>query len=401
MVKINSNFLNLKAGYLFPEIEKRAAQLKEKDPSISFINLGIGDITLPLPESSIEALCSAASEQTHEKTLKGYGPSQGELSLRQAIKDNDYKKTDISTDEIFISSGTKNDISAIQELFCKSSKIAICDPSYPVYVDSNVLAGRAKRVQPDGTYQGIVYLPCREENNFIPAFPKSPVDVIYLCSPNNPTGVALSSSTLKKWVEYAKENNSVILFDGAYEAFITSKDVPHSIYEIDGADEVAIEFRSFSKTAGFTGLRLSYYVIPKKLKSTDGNCLNSLWKRRVDTKYGGTSYPIQMGALALYSEKGKKEKNSIISAYMENTNIMKKGLQSLGYTVFGGVDAPYLFCKTKSNLPSWDFFNVLLAKAIISIPGRGFGPSGEGFIRFSGFAKIANIKKALEILKTL
>lgn len=401
MVKINSNFLKLKAGYLFPEIEKRASQLKEKNPSISFTNLGIGDITLPLPESSLEAICKAANELKFEKTLKGYGPSQGELSLRLAIKENEYKNVDISPEEIFISSGTKNDISAIEELFCPSSKIAICDPSYPVYVDSNVLAGRTDEITSDGTYKGLFYLPCREDNNFIPLFPKNPVEIIYLCSPNNPTGVALSSSILKKWIEYAKKNNSVILFDGAYEAYITSKDVPHSIYEVEGADEVAIEFRSFSKTAGFTGLRLSYYVIPKKIKSIEGTSLHSLWKRRVDTKYGGTSYPIQMGALALYSEKGKKEKSRMISTYMENTNTMRKGLERLGFKVFGGIDAPYLWCKTKESLPSWDFFDRLLSKGIITIPGRGFGPSGEGFIRFSGFAKIANIKKALEILKTL
>ena len=401
MVKINPDFLNLKDGYLFPEIEKRAQLLKQKDPSLSFINLGIGDITLPLPKASLKAICNAANELKVEKTLKGYGPSQGELSIRCAIKENEYKNIDISTDEIFISNGTKNDISAIQELFSLSSKIALCDPTYPVYVDSNVLSGRAKQIASDGTYQGLIYLPCLEENNFIPSIPSISADLIYLCSPNNPTGTALSYSQLKSWVEYAKKNNAVILFDGAYEVFISSKDIPHSIYEIAGADEVAIEFRSFSKTAGFTGLRLSYYIIPKKLKSADGEIFHQFWKRRVDTKYGGTSYPIQMGALALYSERGKKEKDKIISAYMKNTKTLKKGLQKLGYTTYGGIDCPYIWCKTKDNIPSWDFFNILLSKGIITVPGRGFGPSGEGFIRFSGFAKEESIKKALTLLQTI
>ena len=401
MVKINSNFLKLKDGYLFPEIEKRALILKEKEPSLSFINLGIGDITLPLPETALAAIGLSASELKDEKTLRGYGPSQGELSLRKAVKENEYQHVDISTDEIFISNGTKNDISSIQELFCLSSKIAITDPTYPVYVDSNVLSGRSEEISSDGTYKGLIYLPCQEANGFIPPFPDRHVDLIYLCSPNNPTGIALSSYLLKKWVEYAKKNNSIILFDGAYEAFINSKDVPHSIYEIPGADEVSIEFRSFSKTAGFTGLRLSYYVIPKKIKSTDGQIFHHFWKRRVDTKYGGTSYPIQMGALALYSDKGKEEKNRMISSYMKNTKTLKDGLEKLGYTTYGGIDCPYIWCKTQGNIPSWDFFNILLSKGIITIPGRGFGPSGEGFIRLSGFAKEDTVKKALAILQTI
>lgn len=393
MVKLNKNFEKLNKDYLFQEIQNRVL----KKGSSSFLNLGIGDITLPIAPSIINGICKAIQAQAHEHTLKGYGPSQGELLLRKAIKE-DYKNT-ISEDEIFISSGTKNDISQIQEIFDRSNTIAITDPTYPVYVDSNVIAGRTKKIKKNGTYGGLFYLPCLEENGFLPDLPSQKTDIIYLCSPNNPTGAVLNKDQLKKWVDYALKNNSIILFDGAYESFITSKNIPRSIFEIDNAKRVAIEFRSFSKSAGFTGLRLSYYIVCKEL-IFDKSSLHAICKRRADTKYGGTSYPIQMGALEIFTPKGQEEVKKNINHYQENARILKEGLKRLGFKAYGGIDSPFIWCKTNGS-SSWDFFDLLLDRAIICVPGRGFGPSGEGFVRFSAFAKRDHIIEALDRLKKI
>ena len=385
MVKLNNNYTKLAEDYLFFEIEKRASVFSKE----SLCNLGIGDITLALPEEITTAICLATNELKIEKTLRGYGPSQGYLFLREAICANEYKNFSISEDEIFVQNGIKNAINSLQEIFCQTSSVAICDPTYPVYVDSNVMAGRS-----------IQYLPCLEENNFFPSMAEGNIDLIYLCSPNNPTGVAFTKNELKKWVDFAKRNSALIFFDGAYEAFITSDDVPHSIYEVSGADEVAIEFRSFSKAAGFTNLRCSYLVIPKKLKTEEGFSVHKYYKRHIDTKYGGTPYPIQKAAEMCFTEKGKKAIEKNLSLYKKGTNILREGLKNLGFTVFGGKHSPYIWCKTKNDTSSWDFFDLLLKKAkIIAIPGSGFGKCGEGFIRFSAFARKETIEKALNNLQ--
>jgi len=386
MVKLNKDYTKLNEDYLFFEIEKRAAFFVKK----SLCNLGIGDITLAIPEVITEAICSATKELQEEKTLRGYGPSKGYLFLREAIQKNEYINIPITEDEIFVQNGIKNAISSLQDLFCKTSYVAVCDPTYPVYVDSNVMAGR----------ENIEYLPCLEENGFLPTLPQKNVDLIYICSPNNPTGVAFTRKDLKKWVDFAKKQNALIFFDGAYEAFITSDDVPHSIYEIPGADEVAIEFRSFSKSAGFTGLRCSYLVLPKKLKTEDGFSIHKFYKRHIDTKYGGTSYPIQRGAERCFTEDGKKALERNLNIYRSGAKMLREGLISLDYKVFGGTHSPYIWCKTKNEMSSWDFFDLLLKKAqIIAIPGSGFGRCGEGFIRFSAFANQKTIETALNNLE--
>ncbi len=400
MAKLNHHYQKLAGNYLFPEIDKRVEALKKKEPKASLLNLGVGDVTAPLSPTVIAALIAASKEMGDLKTFRGYGPSEGYLFLREAIAKNDY--TDISPDEIFISDGANTDIANLQEIFSIDNRIAIPDPSYPVYVDTNVMAGRTRSLLKTGRYGGIVYLPCIAENGFQPQPPNVHADLIYLCSPNNPTGIAMDRELLARWIKYAKEHEAVLLFDGAYEAFITSG-APRSIYEIEGAKEVAIEVRSFSKSAGFTGLRCSYTVIPHQLKVRDAGALrslHSLWKRRVDTKSNGVSYPVQKAAAALYTPEGQKEMQELVRTYNERAKVLLEGLKRLGYTVYGGIDSPYIWCKTPPKVTSWEFFDFLLENAhIISIPGLGFGKEGDGYVRFSAFA--ASIAESLFRFKNL
>jgi LL-diaminopimelate aminotransferase len=400
MVKLNPHFAKLSSYYLFPEIEKKVSAVRAKNPNPMMINLGLGDVTKPLPPTLLTALCSASQEMGDRHTFRGYGPSAGYPFLREAIRYGEYRHLGITADEIFVSNGAKCDLSHIQELFDIDNRVALCDPTYPVYVDTTVLAGRSGRCF-DGQYEGIHYIPCLEENGFIPLPPSYPTDLIYLCSPNNPTGAAMDRRTLCQWVEYALENQSVIIFDGAYEAYISSDACPHSIYEIDGAKEVAIEIRSFSKTAGFTGLRCSYSVIPKELRVQD-TALHSLWRRRHDTKFGGVPYPVQKCAAAVYTPEGQKEVQGLVQAYKDRASFLCEGLKKLGMTVYGGQDAPYVWCKAPGSLTSWQFFDNLLERSrIISVPGCGFGRHGEGFVRFSAFADPSQLAEALLRLKQL
>lgn len=396
MAKINHHYRKLAGEYLFPEIEKRVSKLKAIKPDAAILNLGIGDVLEPLFPPVVAALQKAATETV------GYGPSEGYLFLREAIAKNEY--TGISPDEIFISDGANTDLANLQEIFSVENRVAIQDPAYPVYVDVNVMAGRTRPWLKTGGYGGVTYLPCLEENGFQPKPPFAASDLIYLCSPNNPTGLAMSREDLTAWVKYAKEHKAVIFFDGAYEAFVTS-DAPRSIYEIEGAKEVAIEVRSFSKSAGFTGLRCSYTVVPHALKIYDTgemHSIHAMWKRRVETKSNGVSYPVQKAAEALYSPEGKKAVKEFVSSVGEKAKLLKEGLQKLGYTVFGGVDSPYIWCKCPPKVGSWEFFDFILENVqIVSIPGVGFGRSGDGYIRFSAFAKKAAILESLERLKKL
>ena len=401
MAKINHHFQKLSGNYLFPEIEKRVDALKQKQPHASLLHLGVGDVTAPLSPAVIAALVAASEEMGDKRTFRGYGPSEGYLFLRQAIAKIDYKNT-LCADEIFISDGANSDIANLQEIFAVDNRIAVPDPSYPVYVDTAVMAGRTRPLLKTGRYGGITYLPCTEENGFQPQPPNAHIDLVYLCSPNNPTGVAMDRELLTRWVKYAKEHEAVILFDGAYEAFVTSG-APRSIYEIEGAQDVAIEVRSFSKSAGFTGLRCSYTVVPHRLKVRDAgslHSLHSLWKRRIDTKSNGVSYPIQKAAAALYTPEGQKEMQQLVRTYSERAKILCEGLKTLGYTVHGGIDSPYVWCKTPPKVNSWAFFDFLLENAfIISVPGVGFGQEGDGYIRFSAFAE--PIQESLQRLKGL
>jgi LL-diaminopimelate aminotransferase len=403
MAKINENYLKLKAGYLFPEISKRVRVFSENNPGKKIIRLGIGDVTLPLPPSIVKAMKDASDEMGTSTGFKGYGPEQGYSFLIEEIIKHDFNPLGInlSVDEIFVSDGSKCDTGNIQEIFSLDSKIAVTDPVYPVYVDTNVMAGRTGEVGSDGKYSGLVYLPCSKENGFQPDFPKEKVDLIYLCYPNNPTGTTITKSRLKEWVDFAKKNNSIILYDAAYEAFISDSSVPRSIFEIEGAKEVAMEFRSFSKTAGFTGTRCAFIVVPKELTgySSSGEkiSINQLWNRRHTTKFNGVSYPIQKAAAACYSESGKKEVKDNISYYMENARIIREGISKNGYEVYGGVNAPYIWLKTPSNTSSWDFFDQLLNKIqVVGTPGSGFGPSGEGYFRLSAFGKREDVIEAVE-----
>lgn len=409
MIKINSNYQKLQAGYLFPEIAKRVKSFAEKNPTAKIIRLGIGDVVLPLPPSILEAVKKATDEMGDIKTFRGYGPEQGYDFLRNAISENDFKNrgADISADEIFISDGSKCDTGNIQEIFSLSAKIAVTDPVYPVYVDTNVMAGRSEKMTQTGHYDGITYMPCTAENHFIPELPKTQVDLIYLCSPNNPTGAVITKKDLKNWVDYAKTHRAIILFDAAYEAFITDPSLPHSIYEIKGAKEVAIEFRSFSKNAGFTGTRCAFTVIPKKLRAENDQgelvSIHQLWNRRHSTKFNGVSYPIQRGAEAVYSVQGKKETRKLVEYYLENAKIILAGLKKAGIEAYGGVDAPYVWLKTPKKMGSWEFFDFLLTKAhVVGTPGAGFGPSGEGYFRLSSFAIRGNVEEAISrIIKNL
>lgn len=402
MTKLNLNYQKLSGNYLFPEIEKRVEALKKKQPNAPILNLGVGDVTQPLFPNVIVALTAAAKEMGEKKTLRGYGPSEGYLFLRKAIAEHDYKN--ISPDEVFISDGANTDIANLQEIFSLENRVAIQDPAYPVYVDTNVMAGRTRPLLKTGRYGGITYLPCTEENGFNPEPPNSHADLIYLCSPNNPTGIAMNREQLTRWVRYAKEHEAVILFDGAYEAFITSG-APRSIYEIEGAKEVAIEVRSFSKSAGFTGLRCSYTVVPHALKVRDAGALHSLhalWKRRVDTKYNGASYPLQRAAEALYTPEGQKAIQETVRGYTDRAKFLLEGLKKLGYPVYGGIDSPYVWCKTPPKVTSWEFFDFILDNAhVVTIPGLGFGPSGDGYVRLSAFAEPSAIHETINRFKSL
>ena len=402
MATINDNYLKLPGSYLFAEIARRVAAYKEANPDADIIRLGIGDVTQPLPQVCIEAMHKAVDDQAKAETFHGYGPEQGYSFLTEAIIKNNYtdRGIEIAPDEIFVSDGSKSDCGNIQEIFGTTNKVAITDPVYPVYLDTNVMAGRTGTLQEDGHFEGVVYLPCTAENNFAPSLPTEKVDMIYLCCPNNPTGTTLSRAELTKWVNYAKENDAVILFDAAYAAYITEDDVPRSIYEIPGAKDVAIEFRSFSKTAGFTGTRCGYTIVPKTVtgRAADGSRVpfNKLWNRRHTTKFNGTAYIVQRGAAAIYTEEGKKQVKELISYYMENARIIREGLKSVGIKAYGGVNAPYIWLKTPDNMSSWDFFDKLLHEVnIVGTPGAGFGPCGEGYFRLTAFGSRENTERAV------
>jgi len=406
MVKLNHHYQKLQPTYLFTEIEKRVDALKAKEPGAELAHLGVGDVSLPIPSSIIEELIAGAQEMGDPTQFRGYGPSQGYLFLREKIVGQDYKNLGLTPDEIFISDGANTDLANLQEIFALDIRVAIPDPAYPVYLDTNIMAGRTRLPLKSGGYGGIIYLPCLEQNGFQPLPPTThAADLIYLCSPHNPTGVAMTRPILKQWVDFAKQNRAILIFDGAYEAYITSPDVPHSIYEIEGAKEVAIEVRSFSKNAGFTGLRCSYTVIPHQIRVADTGSLislNALWKRRQDAKTNGVSYPIQRAAAAVYSPAGKKQVKANVSTYLERARFLLNGLKQLGYTVYGGVDAPYLWVKTPNKMSSWDFFDLLLQKGhIVSLPGSGFGKCGEGYVRFTSFGPMKSMEQALERLKNL
>ncbi|MGF0016190.1 LL-diaminopimelate aminotransferase [Mitsuokella jalaludinii] len=402
MATINDNYLKLPGSYLFAEIARRVAAYKEANPDADIIRLGIGDVTQPLPQVCIEAMHKAVDDQAKAETFHGYGPEQGYSFLTEAIIKNNYtdRGIEIAPDEIFVSDGSKSDCGNIQEIFGTANKVAITDPVYPVYLDTNVMAGRTGTLQEDGHFEGVVYLPCTAENNFAPSLPTEKVDMIYLCCPNNPTGTTLSRAELTKWVNYAKENDAVILFDAAYAAYITEDDVPRSIYEIPGAKDVAIEFRSFSKTAGFTGTRCGYTIVPKTVtgRAADGSRVpfNKLWNRRHTTKFNGTAYIVQRGAAAIYTEEGKKQVKELVSYYMENARIIREGLKSVGIKAYGGVNAPYIWLKTPDNMSSWDFFDKLLHEVnIVGTPGAGFGPCGEGYFRLTAFGSRENTERAV------
>jgi len=403
MATINNNYLKLKAGYLFPEIARRVNTFAEANPDAQIIKLGIGDVTEPLPEACCQAMTKAVAEMGDRSTFKGYGPEQGYGWLREKIATQDFQARgcDIDASEIFISDGSKCDSGNILEIFGNNNTIAVTDPVYPVYVDTNVMAGNTGNVNDKGEYEGLVYLPITAENNFTAEIPTQKVDLIYLCFPNNPTGATATKEYLQTWVNYAKANNAIILFDAAYEAFITDASLPHSIYEIEGARECAIEFRSFSKNAGFTGTRCALTVIPKTLKgkAADGSDVEiwKLWNRRHSTKFNGVSYIVQRGAEAVYSEEGKAQVKELIGFYLENAKIICSQLQAAGLTIYGGVNAPYVWVQTPTGLSSWDFFDKLLQNCnVVGTPGSGFGAAGEGYFRISAFNSRENVNEAMK-----
>lgn len=404
MFKINENYLKLPGSYLFSTIGKKVRAYQEGNPDKSIIRLGIGDVTQPLAPVIIDALHGAVDEMADAATFKGYAPDLGYEFLRNAIAKNDYadRGCEIAADEIFVSDGAKCDCANIQEIFSTDNKIAVCDPVYPVYVDSNVMAGRTGTYDPmTERWSDVIYMPCTAENNFAPELPKETPDMIYLCFPNNPTGAAITKAQLQEWVDYANKVGAVILYDAAYEAYISEENVPHSIYECEGAKTCAIEMKSFSKNAGFTGTRLGYTVVPKELKC-DGVMLHSLWARRHGTKFNGAPYIVQKAGEAVYSEAGKAQLKAQIDYYMNNARVIKEGLQEAGYTVSGGVNAPYIWLKTPDKMTSWEFFDYLLEKAnVVGTPGSGFGPSGEGYFRLTAFGTYENTVAALERIKRI
>jgi LL-diaminopimelate aminotransferase len=400
MIRINENYLKLQSSYLFSEIAKRVAAFQAAQPGMEIIKLGIGDVTLPLPPACIEAFHRAVDEMAAHDSFKGYGPEQGYPFLREAIAAHDYQSrgADIAADEIFISDGAKCDTGNIQELFATDIKIAIPDPVYPVYLDTNVMAGRTG-IFKDGRYGGVVYMPCTEANGYVPQYPDEPVDLIYLCFPNNPTGAAIDAATLKQWVDFAKDRQALILFDAAYEAFIRDAHLPHSIFEIDGAREVAIEFRSFSKTAGFTGTRCAFTVVPRDCRAYDAegraHRLHPLWNRRHTTKFNGVSYPVQRAAEAVYSPQGKSQATANIDYYLRNANLIRERMGALGFGLVGGRNAPYVWIKTEKD--AWGFFDLLLQRAgVVTTPGTGFGRCGDGYIRISAFNSYEKVEAALD-----
>lgn len=402
MAHVNENFLKLPGSYLFSDIAKKVKAYQESHPDKRLIRLGIGDVTRPLPQASIEAMHRAVDEMANKSTFHGYGPEQGYDFLIDTIIKNDFEPRgiELSSSEVFISDGAKSDTGNIGDILGLDNKVAITDPVYPVYVDSNVMGGRAGQLN-EKQWSDITYMPCTAENNFIPSIPSNRIDVIYLCYPNNPTGTTLTKAELKKWVDYALSYDALILFDAAYEAYIREDDIPHSIFEIEGAKRCAIEFRSFSKTAGFTGVRCGYTVIPKEVTATTATgervALNALWNRRQCTKFNGTSYITQRGAEAIYSKEGKQQVRETIDYYMENARIMREGLTAAGIQVFGGKNAPYLWVKTPEGFTSWQFFDHLLNEAnIVSTPGVGFGPSGEGYLRLTAFGQREDCIEAIQ-----
>lgn len=408
MALANENFQKLQAGYLFPEIAARVKKYTEANPDKAIIKMGIGDVTEPLPPSVVKAMHEAVDQMANRNTFRGYGPEKGYDFLRDAIVKNEYQNRgcNLSSDEVFVSDGSKCDCANILDIFGDDIKVAITDPVYPVYVDTNVMAGHTGTAGEDGRFEGIEYLPLTQENGFSAPFPNNPVDLIYLCFPNNPTGVTADKETLTAWVNYALENNSIILYDAAYEAFITEEEIPHSIYEIPGAEKCAIEFRSFSKNAGFTGTRCAWIVVPNALNAKDkaGNdiALNPLWNRRHSTKFNGVPYIIQKGAEAVYSAEGQKETKELVSFYLENARLLKEGLEKQGFECFGGVNAPYIWIKTPNEISSWDFFDLLLNETqIVGTPGSGFGSCGEGYFRLSAFNSRENILAALDRIEKL
>ena len=399
MKKINTHFQKLQDSYLFAEVSHRVQAYLREQPDAPLIRMGIGDVTLPLPKSVIDAMHRAVDDEAKAQTLRGYGPEQGHEFLRAAIEEHDYRARgiDISKDEVFISDGAKSDTANIVDLFSNDVRLAITDPVYPVYVDSNVLAGRTGELMDDGRWSGITYLDCNRENGFVPTLPSEHVDVIYLCLPNNPTGTTLTRDQLQQWVNYALSEDAIILYDGAYEAFVREEDVPRSIYELKGAKQCAIEFRSYSKTAGFTGVRCGYTVVPKDLQVGSAS-LNAMWRRRQTTKFNGASYISQRGAAAIYTEEGKKEVRQNIDYYLHNAGVIRDAVLKVGYEVFGGINSPYVWVKTPDAYPlSWDFFEYLLReKQVIGTPGVGFGQQGEGYFRFSAFGSTEDTREAME-----
>jgi|TARA_B110000495_G_scaffold107901_1_gene93281 LL-diaminopimelate aminotransferase len=403
MARINDNYLKLQAGYLFPEIARRVNAFCESQPNADVIKMGIGDVTQPLCPAIVDAMHKAIDEMAIRESFRGYGPEQGYGFLRDAIAENDYQNRgiDIQSDEIFISDGSKCDSGNLLDIFGSDNVIAVLDPVYPVYVDTNVMAGHTGEADAMGRYGKLVYMPVTAESNFEPVIPTEHVDLIYLCYPNNPTGTVATREMLEKWVAYAKEHNSIIFYDAAYEAFISEEDVPRSIFEIEGAREVAIELRSFSKTAGFTGTRCAFTVIPKglvgKTATGDSHSIHALWNRRQSTKFNGVSYPVQCGAAAAYSQEGREQISELVAFYMNNAKLLREGLTAAGLQVFGGINAPYVWVKTPGDTSSWDFFDELLEKShIVGTPGSGFGAAGEGYFRLSAFNSLENTVTAIQ-----
>jgi len=402
MTRVNENYGKLQAGYLFPEIARRVGAFSVANPDAKIIRLGIGDVTLPLAPAIVEALRAAADEMGRETGVHGYGPENGYDFLIEAICEHDYRARgiEIATNEVFVSDGSKQDSGNIQEIFDTDSRIAVTDPSYPVYVDTNVMAGRTGNANSDGAYEGILYLPATEANGFAPPPPEQSVDLVYLCSPNNPTGSVASRENLTTWVRWARQNDSVLIFDAAYDAFIQDDDLPHSIYEIDGARECAIEMRSYSKRAGFTGVRCAYTVVPRQLEGTTSRgervCLADLWSRRQATKFNSVPYPVQRAAAAVYSPEGRKQTGEQVAYYMANAARIRDGLGAAGFTLFGGEHAPYIWMRTPDGLSSWECFDRLLEAAhVVATPGAGFGAAGEGYIRISAFNSRENVEAAI------
>ncbi len=407
MARINPHYQKLAAGYLFPEIGRRVAAFQSSHPDARLIRLGIGDVVLPLAPSVRDAMRQAIDEMGTEEGFRGYPPGAGYDFLREAIAEHDFSSRGvaIAPEEIFVSDGSKCDSANIQEIFSADARFAVPDPVYPVYVDTNVMAGRTGPADEAGRYEGVVYLPCTESNDFLPEPPAEPVDLVYLCFPNNPTGAAATRENLARWVAYAREQEAVLLYDAAYEAYITEENVPHSIYEIDGAREVAIEFRSFSKSAGFTGVRCAYTIVPRELRGTDPNGkpvpVHDLWSRRFDTKFNGVSYPVQAGAAATYTPRGKSEVRERVEYYLANAKIVREGVESLGLRSFGGVNSPYVWVRTPAGLGSWTLFDRLLEQGhVVVTPGAGFGSHGEGYIRISSFGKREDVEEAIERLRS-